>query len=111
METFSALLALCAGNSLVTGEFPSQRPVTRIFNVFFDLHQNKRLSKQWWGWWLETPSRQLWRHCNVDTGRRHHYSKFVVSGNVADKFGDDFIEICQTRWRHQMETFPALLAD
>ena len=25
---------------------------------------NRRLSKQWWGWWLETPSRQLWRHCN-----------------------------------------------
>ena len=27
METFSALLAICAGNSQVTGEFPSQRPV------------------------------------------------------------------------------------
>ena len=36
METFSALLALCAGNSPVTGEFPSQRPVTRSFYVFFD---------------------------------------------------------------------------
>ena len=36
METFSALLALCAGNSPVTGEFPSQRPVTRSFDVFFD---------------------------------------------------------------------------
>ena len=40
------LLSLCAGNSPVTGEFPSQRPVTRIFVVFFDLHMNKRLSKQ-----------------------------------------------------------------
>ena len=20
--------------------------------------------KQWWGWWFETPSRSLWRHCN-----------------------------------------------
>ena len=37
METFSALLALCAGNSPVTGEFPSQRPVTQRFDVFFDL--------------------------------------------------------------------------
>ena len=37
METFSALLALCAGNSPVTGEFPAQRPVTRSFDVFFDL--------------------------------------------------------------------------
>ena len=64
METFSALLALCAGNSPVTGEFPSQRPVTRSFDVFFDLRLNKRLSKQSWGWWFETPSRPLWRHCN-----------------------------------------------
>ena len=44
--TFSALLALCAGSSAVTGEFPAQRPVTRSFNVFFDLRLNKRLSKQ-----------------------------------------------------------------
>ena len=46
METFSALLALCVGNSPVTGEFPSQRPVTRSFDVFFALRLNKRLSKQ-----------------------------------------------------------------
>ena len=37
METFSALLAICAGNSPVPGEFPAQRPVTRSFDVFFDL--------------------------------------------------------------------------
>ena len=37
METFSALLAPCAGNSAVTGEFPAQRPATRSFDVFFDL--------------------------------------------------------------------------
>ena len=48
METFSALLALCAGNSPVTGEFPTQRPVTRSFDVFFDLYLNKLLSKQSW---------------------------------------------------------------
>ena len=46
METFSVLLAICAGNSPVTGEFPAQRPVTQSFNVFFDLRLNKRLSKQ-----------------------------------------------------------------
>ena len=62
METFSALLAFCAGNSPVTGEFPAQRPVTRSFNVFFDLRLNKHLSKQPWGWWCETPSRTLWHH-------------------------------------------------
>ena len=37
METFSALLALCVGNSPVTGEFPSQRPGEQSFDVFFDL--------------------------------------------------------------------------
>ena len=65
IETFSALLAICAGNSPVPGEFPAQRPVTRSFDVFFDLRLNKRLSKQWWGWWFETLSRPLWRHCNT----------------------------------------------
>ena len=65
METFSALLALCAGNSPVYGEFPSQRPVTRSFDVFFDLCLNKRLSKQSWGWWFETPSCPLCCHCNA----------------------------------------------
>ena len=65
METFSTLLALCAGNSPVTGEFPAQRPVTRSFDVFYDLRLNKRLSKQSWGWWYETPSRSFWRHCNA----------------------------------------------
>ena len=64
METFSALLAICAGNSPVPGEFPAQRPVTRSFDVCFDLRLNKRLSKQWWGWWFDTPSRPLWRHSN-----------------------------------------------
>ena len=65
MESFSALLAICAGNSPVTGEFPSQRPMTQSFDVFSDLRLNIRLSKQSWGWWFETPSRPLWRQCNV----------------------------------------------
>ena len=58
METFSVWLA---------GEFPAQRPVTRSFDVFFDLRLNKRLSKQSWGWRFETLSRPLWRYCNADT--------------------------------------------
>ena len=62
METFSALLAICAGNSPVPGEFPIQKPATRSFDVFFDLRLHKRLSKQWWSWWFETLSRPLWRH-------------------------------------------------
>ena len=63
METFSALLVICAGNSPVPREFPTQRPVTRSFDVFFDLRLNKPL-KQPWGWWFEALSRPLWRHCN-----------------------------------------------
>ena len=42
-----------------------QRPVTRSFDVFFDLHMNKQLSKQSWSWWFEMPSCSLWRHCNA----------------------------------------------
>ena len=61
MEAFSVLLALCAGNSSVTGEFPSQRPVS---GVFFDLHLSKRLSKQSRRQCFYTPSHSLWRHCN-----------------------------------------------
>ena len=64
IETFSALLALCAGNSPVTGEFPAQRPVTRSFDVFFDVRLNQQLSKQLRRRWFETPSRSLWPHCN-----------------------------------------------
>ena len=64
METLSALLALCVGNWPAAGEFPARRPVTRSVDVFFDLRLNKRLSKQWWCWWCETPSRPLWRYCN-----------------------------------------------
>ena len=76
METFSALLAICAGNSPVPGEFPAQRPVTRSFGVFFDLRLNKRLSKQSWGWWFETPSRPLWRHCDANTAHGTTRSPF-----------------------------------
>ena len=64
MEPFVLSLALCAENSPVTGEFPSQRPVTRSFDVFFHLCLNKWLSKPSWGWWFETPSCSLWSHCN-----------------------------------------------
>ena len=54
---------LC-GDSLVTCEFPSQRPVTWSFDIFSELRLNKRLSKQPKRRWFETPSRLLWRHCN-----------------------------------------------
>ena len=43
---------------------PTQRPVTRSFDAFFDLRPKKWLSKQWRRWWFEMLSRSLWRHCN-----------------------------------------------
>ena len=58
METFSALLALCAGNLLVAGEFPSQRPVTWRFYVFFHLRLNKRSSDRG----FETQFEQQYRY-------------------------------------------------
>ena len=64
METFSALLVLCARNSPVTAEFHAKSPVTRSWDIFFDLRLNNRLSKHSWDWWFETPSRSLWRNCN-----------------------------------------------
>ena len=67
METFSALLAICAGNSPVTppltGEFPSKRPVTWSFHVFFDLDLNERVNNPGAG--------DLRRH-------RAHYAVFFV---------------------------------
>ena len=112
METFSALLALCAGNSPVTGEFPSQRPVTWSFDVSFDLRLNNRLSKQTWGWWFETPSRSSWRHPNVliigIRFKRRFYNRMVrfeskqeyfQSINSLKNLVSPFVQ-SQIKWRH-----------
>ena len=98
MEIFSALVAICAGNSPVTGEFPSQRPVTRSFDVFFDLRLNRRLSKKKSrGWWFETSSRPLLRHCNAGI--------YLTSYNPNENENYIFSDIkcgqrkTRTRWR------------
>ena len=65
METFSALMAICAGNSPVPGEFPRKGQWRGALIFFFDLRLKKRLGKQSRGWWFETLSRSLWRHCNA----------------------------------------------
>ena len=83
METFSALLAICAGNSPVTGEFHAQRPVTRSFDVFFDLRLNRQLRKQWRRWWFETLPRSLWRYCNVYT--LVVVVHFIIAGAICEK--------------------------
>ena len=84
MGTFSAILAIYAGNSPGPGEFPAQRSVTRSFDVFFDLRLNKRLSKHSWGWRFETLSWPLWRHCNVgwiDALRLPAFGNIVATRN------------------------------
>ena len=63
METFSAFLAFCAGNSPANSPHKGQRRGALMFSLICAL--NKRLSKQSWDWWFETPSRSLWRYCNV----------------------------------------------
>ena len=65
METISALLDIYEGNPPVTDGFPSHRPVTRSFDVFFE--KKPRLSKQSRQMWFDTSSRSLWCHCNGST--------------------------------------------
>ena len=67
METFSALLAICAGNSPAPGEFHAQRPVTRSFDVFSDLRPNKR-----WGNNREPD----------DLGRHQAHCDVIVMSNI-----------------------------
>ena len=59
---------------------PTQKPLTRSFDVFFHLCLNKRLSKQSPGWWFETPSRSLWRHCN-EISRDKALNLFWLNGH------------------------------
>ena len=92
MDTFSALLAICAGNSPVPGEFPAQRPVTRSFDVFFDLRLNKRLSQ----------AGDLRRHRQAGDLRRYraHYDVIVMAGGGIYIY--IYIYIYQVEAQHQM---------
>ena len=93
-------------NSLVTGEIPAQRPVTRSFNVFFDLRLNTRLSKQTWGCIFETQSRSLWRHCNgwIQTGVT------VRTPSIRVKFGDFIVPCGLEIWQMTLKNNRAPLA-
>ena len=107
MEPFSALLALGAGNPPVTGESPAQRPVTRRFDVFFDLYLNKRLSKQSRDWWFETPLRSLWRHCNDLSSRVCFMQNNWNSITTCECGNSMFISTKMKRcdWRESNSTF------
>ena len=100
METFSALLTLCAGNSPVTDDFPSQRPMTRGFDIFFDLRLNKWLSKQSRRWCFETPSRSLWRHRNaerVQNGCLSIATVYFITKRYQNEFCKQVCFLLQTR--------------
>ena len=91
METLFALLALCEGNPPVAGGFPSQRPMTRSFDVFFYLHLNKWWSKQLKSRWFETPSRSLW--CAYCTYWSVQIACMIIRIIDSDKYFN-------TLWRH-----------
>ena len=111
MKTFSALLAICAGNSPVPGEFPAQSDAELW--CFLRSALNQRLSKQSWGWRFETPSRPLWRHCNVVVSwvvgclyTSHVGCRFTpppppppqLPSNLPAKKDQYYIRICE--WQH-----------
>ena len=85
------------------GEFPTQRPVTRSIDVFCDLRLDKRMSKQPWGWWFETPSWSLWRLCNDDnevtlkgmSKPSHRSTKSWYNNNNKTKHSE---KVCTFRW-------------
>ena len=77
------------------GEFPSQRPVTRSFDVFFDPRLNKWLSKQSWGWWFETSSCPLWRHCN---DRNHLFTSVIQAPPRIDNGVTGHYDVTWVTW-------------
>ena len=85
METFSALLALCAGNSPVPVNSPHKGQWRGALMFFFYLRLNKRLSKQQWGWWFEMPSWSLWRHCNDSLELRLKHMN--ITRSIKDELG------------------------
>ena len=86
--------SLC-GEFTGPGEFPTQRPVTRSFDVYFDLRLNKRLCKQSWGWWFETLLCPLWRHSNVNFWYHLRWRKFAATSKRPFwKFQKLFGQVC-----------------
>ena len=98
---FRVIGPLC-GEFTGPGEFPTQRSVTRSFDVFFDLRLNKRLSKQPWGWWFEMPSWSLWRQCNAQkinftiVSNITWYKEYSLSHHIRSCKGSFSVLCCRT---------------
>ena len=122
METFSALLALCAGNSPVPVNSPhkGQWRGALMFSLISACIYYKRLSKQPRGWWFETPSWSLWRHCNAlnlddsaisvvaDKLQLPEQSKYLGSWFDNDlNWGDHVLELCRKMY-HYIHMFRSL---
>ena len=106
MDTSYALLALCTGNSPVTGELPAQRTVTQSFDVFFDLRLNKELNKQSWGWWFETPSCPLWRHRDEERNfRLMPLTRLIWCSSVQDALFFSRSKPTTASWGHNVIEF------
>ena len=110
MEPFSVLLAICAGNSPLSGEVPAQRPETRSFDIFFDLRLNKRLSKQTWGWWFETLSCPLWCQCNEVLRIRTHVIQYTAGVSGLDNCStySRFYSTYSLKWIYHLHIFFSL---
>ena len=96
METFSALLALCAGNSPVTGEFPHTKASDAELWCFFYLRLNGRLNKQSRGWRFETSSLSLWRHCSASSWHKFTFRQhYAIGPSVAFLNGRNSHRSCE----------------
>ena len=119
MEIFSALLAICAGNSPVTGEFPAQRPVTRSFGAFFDQSLSTHGIDLLFSWTIRIRFILLWDYVcdsiaidyvlNITILVRVTLVVLGYSGKLGQHPTTTKHNKTSTWWRHQMETFSALL--
>ena len=98
MEIFSALLAICAGNSSVTGEFPWQRPVTQSFDVFFDLCLNNG--------WVNNRDAGDWRrhraHYDVNVMTKSvccHINRIIIIGQMCERCNYHMTDFLWALWR------------
>ena len=83
METFSALLALCEGNPLVTATVDSPHKGQWLGALMYSLIcACKQLSKQSRLRWFETPSRSLWRHSNENHAMKSELAHELYTENI-----------------------------